>query len=299
MKVEEDGQLKGICTITLEQPGKPVVVLELELMQRLEAALKAVPRDAVGVVIASASERVFVAGADLKSIMALDDKELDKYLAYGSKVFGMISQLPCPTCAAINGAALGGGLEVAMHCDGLVAAPPASIAGQPGRPYPVGLPEAGLSICPGWGGTNLLPARMDPAEAIRRTASGSPLSFDEAYAAGVFDAVSASSATLLDTARKWVKARSARGPTERDGAPQKWIGRRPRSQAVADALENVREQIVGTQSGAAVVAAVEAGLEKGWEAALAVERRELIRLRNTPVAKQAVEAFFAKAAARK
>src|SRR5262245_4582661 len=99
MKVEEDGLLKGICTITLEQPGKPVVVLELELMQRLEAALKAVPKDAVGVVIASASERVFVAGADLKAIMALDDNELDKYLQYGSGVFGMISQLPCPTCA--------------------------------------------------------------------------------------------------------------------------------------------------------------------------------------------------------
>src|SRR5213075_1343963 len=99
--------------------------------------------------------------------------------------------------------------------------------------------------------------------------------------------------------RKWVKARSARGATERDGAPQRWIGRRPRSQAVADALDSVREEIGRTQSGAAVVQAVEAGLEKGWEAALAVERRELIRLRNTPVAREAIAAFFAKAAAKK
>jgi enoyl-CoA hydratase/carnithine racemase len=296
MKIEEGAPLQGICTITLEQPGKPLIVLELELMQRLEAALKAVPKDAVGVVIGSASDRVFVAGADLKAITTMDDKELEEYLVYGSKVFGMISQLPCPTCAAINGAALGGGLEVAMHCDGLVAAPP---AGPPARPYPVGLPEAGLSICPGWGGTNLLPARMDPSEAIRRTARGSPLTFDEAYAAGLFDAVSASVTTLLDTARRWVKARSARGPAERDGAPQRWIGRRPRSQAVADALENVRDEVGESQSGGAVVRAVEAGLKEGWEAALAVERRELIRLRNTPVAKEAIAAFFARAAAKK
>jgi enoyl-CoA hydratase/carnithine racemase len=299
VKIDQDGPFQGVATVLLEQPGKPVVVLELELIQRLEAALKSIPSTVVGVVLASASERVFVAGADLKAIMAMNDAELDKYLVYGSKVFGMISQLPCPTVAAINGAALGGGLEVAMHCDGLVAAPPPSRDGQPGRPYPVGLPEAGLSICPGWGGTNLLPARMDPAEAMRRTASGTPLTFDDANAAGLFDAVASSSDKLLDTAKAWVKARSSHGRASRDGAPLRWIGRHPRSQAGQDALEGVRDQIAATQSGKAVAEAVEAGLSKGWQAALAVERRELIRLRHTPAAKEAINAFFAKAAAPK
>jgi enoyl-CoA hydratase/carnithine racemase len=299
IKIDETGPFAGIATVVLEQPGKPVVVLELELIQRLEAALNAIPATAVGVVLASASERVFVAGADLKAIMAMDDAQLDKYLAYGSKVFGMISQLPCPTVAAINGAALGGGLEVAMHCDGLVAAPPPSKDGQPGRPYPVGLPEAGLSICPGWGGTNLLPARMDPAEAIRRTASGSPLTFDEAHAAGLFDAVASSNAQLLDTAKACLKARAARGPVQRDGAPSRWIGRHPRAQAGKDALESVRDEVSATESGRAVLEAVEAGLTKGWQAALSVEHRQLIRLRNTPAAKEAIATFFAKAAPKK
>src|SRR5882724_3304833 len=189
IKVDESGPFAGVVTVILEQPGKPVVVLDLELIQRLEAALNNVPRTAAGMVLASASERVFVAGADLKSIMELDDAALEKYLAYGSKVFGMISDLPCPTAAAINGAALGGGLELAMHCDGLIGAPPPLKDGQPGRPYPVGLPEAGLCICPGWGGTNLLPARIDPADAIRQTASGTPMMFDQAKNAGIFDAV--------------------------------------------------------------------------------------------------------------
>jgi enoyl-CoA hydratase/carnithine racemase len=299
VKIDESGPFAGIATVVLEQPGKPVVVLELELIQRLEAALNAVPPSAVGVVLASASERVFVAGADLKAIMAMGDAELDKYLAYGSKVFGMISRLACPTVAAINGAALGGGLEVAMHCDGLVAAPPPSKDGQPGRPYPVGLPEAGLLICPGWGGTNLLPARIDPAEAIRRTASGTPLTFDEANAAGLFDAVASSSGQLLETAKAWVKARRARGAVQRDGAPLRWIGRHPRAQAGKDALESVRDQVSATESGRAVLEAVEAGLTKGWQAALAVERRQLIGLRNTPAAREAIAAFFAKAAPKK
>src|SRR5439155_140292 len=126
--------------------------------------------------------------------------------------------------AAINGAALGGGLELAMHCDGLMGAPPAARDGQAGKPYPVGLPEAGLGLCPGWGGTNLLPARMEAGEAIRRTASGQTMMFDEAVAAGLFDRVAPAPEKLIETAMGWV-CDQKRGGRERDGAPRKWIGR--------------------------------------------------------------------------
>lgn len=291
---ETDGPHAGLTTITLEQPGKPVVVLELELMQRLEATLRSLSPHVRGVVLASASERVFVAGADLKSISELSDSALDDYLQYGSRVFAMLSNLPCPTVAAINGAALGGGLELAMHCDGLVAAPAPDRDGQPGKPYPVGLPESGLSICPGWGGTNLLPARIDPAEAIRRTASGTPMLFNEACELKMFDAVAPSSAQLLTTAKDWLI--SARGGTlHRDGAPKRWIGRPSIAAACITALDSVRPSLPTTGSALAVAEAVDAGLTKGWQAALATERRQLIRLRNSVEGKAAIAAFFAKA----
>lgn len=300
VQIDSGGPFAGIATLTLECPGKPVVVLDLLVFQRLEATLRALPRGLIGLVLASASERAFVAGADLKSIMDMDDAPLDAYLQFGSRVFGQLSQLPYPTAAAIHGAALGGGLELAMHCDALIGAPPPPAKdGQPGRPYPVGLPEAGLKICPGWGGTNLLPARMDPADAIRRTATGTPMTFDQAVQAGLFDEVAASASALPATAKRWVQHAAGRHRVRRDGAPSRWIGRPACASGVLTGLDAVRAEIVDSEPGLAVANAVDRGLSMGWKAALAVERRELIRLRHTPPAREAIAAFFAKSSQRK
>ena len=309
----------AILTLTLAptDPASPVVVLDLTLIQRLEATLKDLPRDLKGLILASASSRVFVAGADLKTIQAPSpqtdpeaDRRLDAYLAYGQRVFGMLAHLPFPTAAAINGAALGGGLELAMHCDGLIAAPSAS-----GKPYPIGLPEAGLSICPGWGGTNLLPARIDPAEAIRRTAAGTPMTYDQAVTLGMFDAVTPHSATpdpapLHAAAKAWLLSvrptfghPGSRIP-RRDGAPSRCISRPGTKPATLAALAEVFTSIdapPGTPA-KAVLAAVRIGVDAadpvaGWQAALDVERHELVRLRNTPAGRAAIQAFFDKSSA--
>ena len=288
---DDSGPFAGIAVFRLEQAGRPVVVLDEDLIRRLDATLDAIPANTRGLVLASASERVFVAGADLKSIAELDDQALDRYLAYGQMVFGRLSQLPFPTAAAINGAALGGGLEVAMHCDGLVAAPSAS-----GKPYAVGLPEAGLSICPGWGGTNLLPARIAPGEAITRTAVGKPLTFDEAREAGMFDAVAGSAETLLETAKGWVADRARDGGYPRDNAPSHWIGRKPAE--VLAALDEVRSELSDTGSARAVAEAVDTGLTQGWQAGLDCERRHLVHLRRTPEGAAAIQAFFERSAAK-
>ncbi len=289
----------GIFTLTLEPNQGPMVVLDLVLIQRIEASLKAVPRNAAGLILASASPRVFVAGADLKQIEGLDMPALEAYLAYGQRVFGMFPNLPIPSVAAINGAALGGGLELAMHCDGLVAAPPPPKDGQPGRPYPIGLPEAGLSICPGWGGTNLLPARMDPADAIRRTAAGQPMTLDDAVRMQLIDRLAPThdSASLIDTAARWLTANRLCPGARRDGRPLHWIGRPDRASRVSAALLAVKgEGTLTTGAAEAVLKAVQAGISEGWEAALKVERTELNRLRHTDAGRGAIRAFFEKSA---
>ncbi len=291
--IDQYGPFAKIAVLRLEQPGKPVIVLDLPLIQRLEATLLSLPGGLRGLVLASGSERVFIAGADLKSISEWDDDQLHRYLAYGSHVFGLLGQLPFPTAAAINGAALGGGLELAMHCDALVAAPPPDRDGQPGKPYAVGLPEAGLSLCPGWGGTNLLPARMDPAVAIAMTAGGAPMQFDAARQAGLFDAVAPSADALLATARQWI-AGAAR--PNRDGAPSRWIGRPGTAPRVMEALARTRLEITMSGSCSAVLEAVDAGLTRGWRAAIEYEQQQLVRLRHTPAARAALAAFFARSA---
>lgn len=290
VRVETPGGRGRVGVLTLDPGERPVVVIDAALVARLEATLGALPANLAGLVIASGSERVFVAGADLKEIQGADDATLMAYLERTARVFGRLSRLPYPTAAAINGAALGGGLELAMHCDGLIGAPSAS-----GKPYPIGLPEAGLCICPGWGGTNLLPARMDPEEAIRRTAAGRPLAFDEACDAGLFDGVCDEPGDLVGRAIAWVAGR----PTPaRDGAPSRWIGRWDAAPGVREALAACRSEVGRSDAGAAVADCVGVGLDRGWDAAVAREREHLVRLRHTPAAREAIESFFARGAKR-
>lgn len=287
-----------ITTATLEPNQGPMCILDESLIRRIELTLKSVPSDSAGFILASGSPRVFVAGADLKSIMAMDHDGLEHYLAFGQRVFGMLCALKCPTVAAINGAALGGGLELAMHCDALIAAPaPAPSPDAPSKPYPIGLPEAGLQICPGWGGTNLLPARVkDPADAMRRTCIGKPWLITDAHSAGLLDVMCDTPETLLPTCKRWLLENRNIAATRRDQMPSRWIGRDAVRNACTAALVNIRVELGQADPAKSCLQAIAAGLEHGWPAALKAEREQLNRLRATPAGAAAIQAFFDKSA---
>lgn len=275
----------GVYTLTLRQEGRSVVVLDWDLLRSIDRTLDDVV-DPKGFVLASDS-KVFVAGANLEEIMELGDTELHEYLQFGSRVFGRISALPCTSVAAIHGAALGGGLEIAMHCDFLVGVK----AGE--RDYPVGLPEAGLSICPGWGGTNMLPARIDAAKAIEMTATGKPGTSASMAELGLFEAVVDSKDELLEAAREIAKR-----PRSRSGDGPRCISDSGVIEGVRAGLESVRAGLASTQAAEAVVACVEEGLVRGWVAAVLMEQRELVRLRSTEEGRGAIEGFFEKSRAK-
>lgn len=276
---------KKIATLTLDQPGRPVVVIEQSLLEQLDATLDTIPDDLDGFILASAAERAFVAGADLKAIMALNDAELHTYLEFGARVFQRIADMPFPTAAAIHSTALGGGLELAMHCDGLI-----GVLDPDAKPYLIGLPEAGLKICPGWGGTNLLPARIDPETAIVATANGTAFKSNVAAELGIFDQTTDSREDLIHAAMIWIIGQDGTGRT---GKPSRCI-QTMNTDEIEIALDKSREELDSSLHTDAVIDAVKVGLNSGWGAALQCERDHLVRLRNTEPAQRAIDAFFNK-----
>ncbi|TVQ30855.1 MAG: hypothetical protein EA376_11365 [Phycisphaeraceae bacterium] len=280
-----------VVTISLEQPDRKALVMDRALLARLDATLDDLGENIGGLVIASDSARVFVAGADLKEIDGLDDSELDAYLAYGQQVFGRIAALPYTSVAAVDGAALGGGLELAMHCDVLLGLRPKE--GE--RAYPIGLVEATLGICPGWGGTNLLPARIEPGQAIGMTASGATMIADEAMEMGLFESLHDSREALLEAARSRAAQRK---PERSDPRRPRCVSQREHVDDVRKALERVKSELPEGDAASAIADCVRAGVNGDWDHALAMERRSLIRLRKTEKARASIKAFFDRSASR-
>jgi len=139
---------EGIATITINRPQALNALNEetlIELMTRLEDAKK--DEQVKVIVITGAGDRAFCAGADLKMMRGAGAVKGMKLSRLGQKLTLQIEELEKPVIAAINGYALGGGLELAMACDLRIASENASL----------GQPEINVGLIPGWGGTQRLP----------------------------------------------------------------------------------------------------------------------------------------------
>ena len=154
---------EGIALVTLKRP-EALNALSQSLLEELAEIPELVQQDPeVRAVIFTGEGKAFAAGADLKEIAAIKDPFMGReYALFGQRVFAEIAALPVPTIAAINGYALGGGLELALACDLRVAAKTAKL----------GLPEVGLGLIPGFGGTQRLPRLIGRVHALDRKSVG-------------------------------------------------------------------------------------------------------------------------------
>ncbi len=267
----------GGAVLWLDAAGRPVVVMNRTLLEQLDAAITQLTDDLPAwLVVASTSDRSFVAGADLGEIDSLDDNALTAYMVEGQRVFGRLADFPRTVVAAVNGAALGGGLELAMHCHAIAAC----TTGSNGKAFPIGLPEAGLGLCPAWGGTQLLPARIDAATAVRATAAGKPFKSD-AMPEGLADVTVDSPEALLEAACNLAAKRAPARPADV-------------TQADAIALREACSVARGLQQPAAdaVTACIESALDRDLTAGLAAERANIVALRNTKDTKNRLAAFL-------
>ncbi len=148
--------------------GEVFSALAFEI-DRLEA------EPARAIVISGAGDRAFCAGADLDELADRDADEAAAILGAGQGVFRALERLPVPTIAAVDGYALGGGFELALSCTLVVASERARF----------GLPEAGLGLIPGYGGTQRLPRAIPPGPAKRLMLTGERLGAGEAYRLGL------------------------------------------------------------------------------------------------------------------
>ena len=277
----------GIAILSLTaNPSKPrggVVVLDSWLIAQITETLDAVAATKpTGVVVRSASERVFVAGADLAEIDALTDAALHLYLEQGADAFARLYEIECPTVAVMHRAALGGGLELAMHCDAIIGVIPA--AGE--KPWRIGLPECSLGICPGWGGTQMLPARIDPVDAIIQTATGRTNSVTE-IPAGLFDESAPSIVQALMQAIAWLKCHP-----RTSGLSTPRTLSRATDGVISAALTRAHKEIASTPAADAVLDCVAIGASEGWARAIAAERMHLVALRHTPQAREKLAQFL-------
>ena len=151
IRLEHEG---AIALLTIDRP-KALNALNSKTLQELEAAVQSLGADTRALIITGGGEKAFVAGADIAEMASLPASQAREFAALGHRVFAMLEALPIPTIAAVNGFALGGGCELALACDFIYASEKAQL----------GLPEVGLGVIPGFGGTQRLTRLVGRARA--------------------------------------------------------------------------------------------------------------------------------------
>ncbi len=171
----------GICVLTFDRPGSAANVFDVRTLTELGEELDVVEHamSLKGVVFNSAKKSIFVAGADLKSMTEATPDQIRGMIALGQSVMNRIAALPIPTVTAINGAALGGGCEIALACDYRVASTD--------RATKIGLPEVQIGLLPAWGGSTRLPRLIGLPKALDIILAGKSLAGKPALKLGLVD----------------------------------------------------------------------------------------------------------------
>jgi len=174
---------KGISTIIINRPSK-LNALNKDTINELNAAFTIANQDknTKAIIITGSGEKAFVAGADISEFADFDIEEGSKLAAEGQEVlFNYIENLETPVIAAINGFALGGGLELAMACHFRVASTNAKM----------GLPEVSLGVIPGYGGTQRLPQLVGKGRAMEMIMTAGMIDANQALAYGLVNHIQA------------------------------------------------------------------------------------------------------------
>jgi enoyl-CoA hydratase len=169
----------GVAILTLDNP--PLNLVTLELTRRLRAVLDRLADDPAArvLVVTGAGTRAFCAGSDVSEFPSVADDVVRKKLAPENEAYSRLDDFPKPTIAALNGLAYGGGLELAVCCDLIVA----------GANVRLALPEVKLGVLPGSGGTVRVTRRVGEGRAKELMFTGDPIDAETARSWGLVNRV--------------------------------------------------------------------------------------------------------------
>jgi len=282
----------GIAVLSIDMPGRAMNVLDDALVAALEAAFdRAMTDDAIRGIVITSGKRAFMAGADLARIASLaaaqtDEAEARDAIAAFGRLFRRIECAAKPVVGAANGTALGGGLELLLATRYRIAAGDVEAR--------FGLPEVGLGLLPGAGGTQRLPRLLGAAAALPLLLDGRPIDAAAALELGLLDAV-VPAAQLREAACEAIRSGLAQA-----GAPWDRPDFTLPGGAAAPVLQTHRQRVLARSRGnqpapLAILDLVERGLALSIDDALALELEAFMPLLRGRVSRNMLRTqFFAR-----
>src|SRR5690554_3598475 len=286
----------NVAVIHIDVPGESMNTLKASFAEEVAQVLNNLEqqRDLKGVVVISDKPGSFVAGADIGMIDGCETAADTESLArQGQAMFDRIEQLNVPVVAAIDGACLGGGLELALACHYRIATDSSKTV--------IGLPEVQLGLLPGSGGTQRLPRLIGVQKALPLILTGKQLRATQAKKLGIVDDVVPAS-ILFEAAVKL--ALSSKAKVRR--AKHSWLNKIIEGTGVGRGIvfSKAREQTQAKAKGNypaldKIIDTIAYGSDKGFKAGLEFEARAFGELAMTPESKQLRNIFFATTAMKK
>ncbi|HXF10623.1 MAG TPA: 3-hydroxyacyl-CoA dehydrogenase NAD-binding domain-containing protein [Desulfuromonadaceae bacterium] len=279
----------GICVLTFDRDGSSANIFDRATLDELSAHLDAIEADPAlkGVVLVSAKRAIFIAGLDLKSIgEQASPIQVREIIELGQRSFNRLAALRIPTVAAIHGAAVGGGYEIALACDYRIASPD--------RATKIGLPETKIGLLPAWGGSTRLPRLIGLPAALDIILGGKTVASRQALKKGMVDDV-APAENLLALAIKKIRL----------GKPHRsdhWLTNNTLAVALISrrVLPDLRKRTHGHYP--AVMRAFEVvthGVGRPVPESLALERQGILELMDGEACRNLLRIFFLQERAKK
>ena len=289
----------GIVTLTLDAPGAQVNTMTAEWRKAFHAAVERLQKekDSIAGVILCSAKKTFFAGAELKDILRLTEADGPRFFAEieeTKRQFRALDRLGKPVVAVLEGAALGGGWELALaaHC---------RICLNDER-IELGLPEATLGLLPGASGVTKTVRLLGLQAALGYLVEGKTMRPAEAAKLGLLQGLAANREDLLRMAREWI----AKNPAPKqpwDEENYRMPGGTPASPQVSQMLTIAPAMLVEKTRGLypapeAIMAAAAEGASVDFDTALRIESRYLVKLAVGQVAKNLITLFFNRTAIR-